>query len=324
MTESGALQILIAEPDDFSERAVQILRAVGDATLLNWPPDRVQQALEEFDVIWVRLAMRIDRDSIPAEPRCRILASPVTGLDQIDVATCGERGIRVVSLRGETDFLKEIRATSELTIALALALMRNLMPASRSVNAGKWDRDRFRGGELYGKTVGLVGVGRVGTLVAGYLKAFGATVVGYDPRPDYPNDIAGQVATLHELLACSDLVCLLPSYSKSTRHLIGVAEFASMREGAYLINTSRGGVIQEQALLESLRTGRLAGAALDVLDGEPQVDADHPVIQYARDHANLIVVPHIGGNTQESFEKTEVFLASRVVDALSQKAGQAP
>ena len=316
-------RILVAEPDDFSPRAEEILRGVGEVVLQSWHVDQFARAFEQFDVVWFRMGARIDRETIPREPRCRILATPVTGLDHVDVATCTERGIRVISLRDETEFLKEVRAAAELTVALALALLRRLVPAAASVRAGHWERDRFRGGELYERTVGLVGVGRLGTLVAGYMKAFGARVVGYDPRPDFPTDAAEPTAALHELLACSDLVCLLPSYSEQTRHLMGVDEFASMKEGAYLVNTSRGGVIEEQALLESLRSGHLAGAALDVLDGEPHIDADHPVLSYARDHQNLIVVPHIGGNTMESFEKTEVFLAGRVVDALSQDAGQA-
>jgi phosphoglycerate dehydrogenase-like enzyme len=123
---------------------------------------------------------------------------------------------------------------------------------------------------------------------------------------------------LDDLLAVADVVSLHVKYDAGTRHLIGRSQLAAMKPGAVLVNTSRGGVVNDAALLEALEAGRLAGAALDVLDGEPAIGADHPLVAYARRHENLLVVPHIGGNTWESFEKTEVFLAGRVVDALAE------
>ena len=140
--------------------------------------------------------------------RCRILATPVTGLDHIDLAACRELGIRVVSLRGEVEFLRTVRATAELTVALTLALLRHIPQAVAAVQAGHWDRDQFRGQELYGKTIGLVGVGRLGSLVAGYFRAFGADVLGYDPRADFPSQLCTRVGDLDELLRRSDIVSI--------------------------------------------------------------------------------------------------------------------
>jgi D-3-phosphoglycerate dehydrogenase len=264
----------------------------------------------------MRLGHRIDEAILGPSPRCRILATPVTGLDHIDLAACEQRGIRVISLRGEVEFLRGVRGTAELTVGLAIALMRHIAPAARAVRQGQWNRDLFRGGELYGNTAGIVGMGRLGTLVADYLRAFGMTVLGYDPRDDFPSEAAERMASLEELLERANVVILLVRYDSTTRHLIGARQFSQMRPGAVLVNTSRGGVVDEEALLAALHSGSLAGAALDVLDGEPHIAADHPVIAYARLHDHLLVVPHIGGNTWESVEKAEVFLAHKVVEAL--------
>ncbi len=310
-------RVLIAEPLDFSNEAVRLLETAAEVTLR--PTDRagLSQALNEFDAVWFRLAHRFDRPMLESAKRCRVLATPVTGLDHIDLKVCAERGIRVVSLRGEFEFLQEIRATAEHTLALSLALLRRIPAAAQHVLGGGWNRDLFRGRELYGRTAGIVGVGRLGRIVAGCFRAFGMDVIGYDPRKDFPHAAARRVDSLNELLAQSDLVSLHVSYDDSTRHLIGPAAFAAMRPGTVLINTSRGGVIDDAALLEALETGHLAGAALDVLDGEPNIQADHPLVEYARSHDNLLIVPHIGGNTIESFAKTEMFLAGRVLEALS-------
>ncbi len=311
------ISIIIAEPERFSEQAVSRLREVGEVILRTVDRDGLRRAFQEFDVVWFRLAHRIDATMLGDKPRCRILATPVTGLDHIDLEACAARGIRVVSLKGETEFLREVRATAELTVGLMLALMRKIPQASRSVQDGVWDRDLFQGHELYSKTAGIIGVGRLGSIVAGYLRAFGMHVVGYDPRPDFPSDACARAQTLGEVLEQADVVSLHVSYGPATRHLIGATELAVMKPEAVLINTSRGGVVDEVALLSALESGRLAGAALDVLDGEPDIDGKHPVAAASRRLDNLLVVPHLGGNTVESFEKTERFLAERVVEALT-------
>jgi D-3-phosphoglycerate dehydrogenase len=321
MTASAA-RILVAEPQDFSPRAVEILRQVAEVELRDCAPAELAGALKHYDVVWFRLTHRVDRAALAAagsDLRCRIVATPVTGLDHVDLDACAECGVRVVSLRGESEFLRTIRATAELTIAAFLALARKLPRASRSVLDGMWDRDRFRGQELHGKRVGMVGMGRLGTIVAGLLRAFGMDVCGHDPRPDFPTEAATRVETLDELLAMSDVVSLHVPYGPGTRHLIGRAEFARMRRGALLVNTSRGGVLDQVALLEALESGHLGGAALDVLEGEPRPHdhaASRALVEYAKTHGNLVIGPHIGGNTAESFARTEVFLAGGVVEAL--------
>lgn len=305
-------KLLVAEPDRFSPHALSELERWADVETWRPASSELRTVLERFDIVWFRLGFRIAADMVRPPVRCRVLATPVTGLDHIDLDACKAAGITVVSLRGETQFLREIRATAELTIALALALLRRLPAACRSTLEGHWDRDQFQGHELYGKTAAIIGMGRLGRITAGYFKAFGMTVLGHDPYQEFPSDLAQPVASLPETVSRADLVSVHVNYHAGTRHLISRAIFGAMKPGAVLINTSRGGVIDETALLEALRSGQIAGAALDVIDGEPDIGPDHPLILYAREHDNLLITPHIGGNTVESFEKTELYLAGKV------------
>lgn len=310
-------RILVAEPDDFSEAALQVLRQAGEVALKAVPsPYDLSAALTEFDVVFLRLKFRITRNLLPLQPRCRFLAVPTTGLDHIDLQACAERGIEIISICGAREFLKTVRATAEHTIALVLSLLRKLPEASHSVRHGEWDRDKFRGRELYGKTVGIVGLGRLGALTAAYFEAFGMRVLGYDVRDDIEPSAAVRVDTLEKLLEQADLISIHVNYIPETRHLFDTEEFSQMKPGALLVNTSRGGVVNEAALLEALQSGHLAGAALDVLEGEPAIDAKHPIIQYMQSHSNVLVTPHIGGGTFESLEKTEVFIARRILSRL--------
>ncbi|NLH72428.1 MAG: hydroxyacid dehydrogenase [Verrucomicrobia bacterium] len=308
-------KILIAEPDRFSPRALAALTEWAEVDARRPAGDSLRAAFENYEIVWLRLGFRVTSETVRPPARCRIVATPVTGLDHIDLEACKAAGITVVSLRGETEFLREIRATAELTVALALALLRRLPAACRSVLGGHWDRDQFQGRELYGKTVAVIGMGRLGRITAGYFRAFGTRVIGFDPYQAFPEDLAVPVAALPDAVSQADVVSVHVSYSAETRRLINAGVFSAMKRGAVLVNTSRGGVIDEFALLDALRTGKLAGAALDVLDGEPDIRADNPLVAYAREHDNLIITPHIGGNTVESFEKTEVFLAQKVREA---------
>jgi D-3-phosphoglycerate dehydrogenase len=305
-------KLLIAEPDGFSSLVLEALSAWAEVHAERVAVGRLGAAFNDYEIVWTKLAHRLTAADIPAQSRCRILAIPATGLDHIDLEACARAGLRVASLRGEVEFLRDVRATAEHTLALALALLRRLPAAHQSVVQGAWDRDAFRGRELYGKTVGLVGLGRLGSIVAGYCRAFGMDVQGYDPRPDFPTELARRCASLAELMSTSDVISLHVAYHPGTRHVIDTEQLARVRPSAVLINTSRGGVIDDAALLAALVENRLAGAALDVVDGEPSVGADHPLVRYAQSHDNLILTPHIGGNTFESVAKTEAFIAEKV------------
>ena len=179
-----------------------------------------------------------------------------------------------------------------------------------------WEREQFRGRELFGKTVGIVGMGRLGRIVAGYFQAFGMKVIGYDTDlRDFPEDI-DRTDDIHRLLSRSDVVSLHVPYSPATRHMLGDIELRHMRPDAILLNTSRGGVVDEAALAEAIAEKRISGAAVDVLDNRFR----SPLIELSRSTDRVLITPHIGGNTQESCAKTDVFLAKKVVEVLRENS----
>lgn len=308
------VKILISESDGFSAKAAELLGPVGELVLADLDRSGLLAAVGEADVLWVRLRNRIDAEVMTAAHRLKIVVTPTTGLTHIDLEEAGRRGIRVLSLRGETDFLRHIRATAEHTIALMLALLRHVPEATAHVQDGGWNRDLFRGVELHGKTVGIVGYGRLGRIVARYVRAFDTNVLAADPSMDTGAVEPGvTLVTLPHLLRNADLVTLHVNVSDKTQGFFGRKEFAAMKRGAWFINTSRGELVDETALLDALRSGHLAGAALDVLCHERSDGMHaHPLVAYAREHDHLMITPHIGGCTIESVEKTELFLAKKL------------
>lgn len=311
-------RILIAESEGFSPLALGILSGLGSVKLADADSRQLRFLAADADVLWVRLRNHIDATLMDAAPRLRIIASPTTGLNHIDTAEAALRGIRVISLRDAREFLQGVRATAEHTIGLMLALLRSIPASVRHVRYGGWNRDLFKGRELYGKTIGVVGYGRLGRIVARYLRAFEACVLASDPHVNEPELEDGvRLVPLHELLQSADIISVHVSLNPGTMNLFGREQFASMRPGSWFINTSRGEIVDENALLDALRTGRLAGAAVDVVAGEHESGRIRsPLITYARRHNNLIVTPHCGGCTAESMEKTEIYLAQQVAATL--------
>lgn len=245
-----------------------------------------------------------------------MVATPTTGLNHIDVAAARSRGIRVLSLQGEKEFLKDVRATAEHTLALTLSLLRQIPDAVHHVRNQGWERDSFRGCEIYEKTVAVLGYGRLGRIVARYFSALGARVLAFDPAVQAEEiEPPARFSPLEDALSRADLVTLHINLSDANAALIDRRLLEKMKPGSWFINTSRGELVDEKALLEALESGHLRGAALDVISNECEWHQSG-LIQYARSHSNLIVTPHLGGCTRESMEKTEVFLARRVLEAL--------
>lgn len=274
-----------------------------------------QQALKtllaQVDIFWFRLGYRIDKQVLDQTSRCRYLVSPVTGIDHIDELLCAELGIQIICLRGEKEFLKEVRATAEHSILLTLMLLRKAQLAVTDATAGHWRRDRFRGQEVYQKQVGIIGYGRLGRIVADYFLALGAKVGYYDIVPlDHPDKIM-TFDSIEDCIRASDIVSIHVPYNVNTHHLFDTKVLSHFTAKKWLINTSRGGVVDETALLNLLQTQKIAGVATDVLYGEPVVK-DHPLVHYAQKNDNLIITPHIGGCTFESFAKTERFVADKL------------
>jgi D-3-phosphoglycerate dehydrogenase len=308
-------RILIAESRGFPAAARRYLERHGEVVLADLDRAGLESAIGHAQVLWVRLRHRIDAALLDRAPGLEIIATPTTGLTHIDTAVVERRGVQLVSLRGESDFLKDVRATAEHTIGLILSLLRHIPAAAAHVASGGWDRSRFRGTELYGKTVGVIGYGRLGRIVARYLRAFDARVLATDPYVFDMEDGVERVGLDH-LLRASDIVTVHVDLCEDTRRFFGRREFAQLKPGAFFINTSRGELVDEPALIEALRNNRLT-AAVDVITDEHA--AGSPLIGLP----NLLITPHIGGCTLESMQKTEVFLAAKVADLLAVSAESA-
>lgn len=303
----------IAEMEDFSEEAIQKLQAHFELIYFDSTFD-LKTILNNVDAYWFRLSHRIDGKVLDESSRCKYLISPVTGIDHIDVSLCSKLGINVLSLKGEVDFLKNIRATAEHTIGLTLALIRNIKQSIDHVNQGGWNRDLFRGEEIYGKKVGIIGFGRLGAITASYYSAFGAEIGYFDIEKRDAEKKYKVYESLIDLCNDCDIISVHVSYDQSTHHMINASIFDTMLKKPYLINTSRGGIIDERALLQALTAGSIKGAAIDVIEGEPNLTGN-VLIDYAKLNKNLIITPHIGGNTYESFHKTEIFMADKLIKA---------
>ncbi|MCF8033682.1 MAG: hydroxyacid dehydrogenase [Desulfarculaceae bacterium] len=307
------VRILNIEPQDFSQAAHDKLAGLGELTEAALSREELLRELGGYEVLITRLGHYIDAEVLAAGPGLRAVVTATTGLDHIDLEAAAARGVEVLSLRGEYDFLDTVSATAEHTWGLLLALVRRIPAAHASVLGGQWDRDSFKGRELMGRRLGCVGLGRLGRKVAAYALAFGMEVSAYDPAPRKWVDGVERRASLDELLAESEILSLHPPYNDHTHGMIGPRELALLPEGAVLINTARGGLIDEAALLDALNSGRLAGAALDVLAGEPDHgQGDSPLIAHARAMGNLIITPHVAGATTESMAKTELFMAAKL------------
>jgi D-3-phosphoglycerate dehydrogenase len=276
------------------------LANIAEVTHLQPSQNLLLEQISEFDAYMASLHARVTREVLDRASRLRVIATASTGTDHIDLQGAQERGIAVISLKDDRTFLNSITATAEMTWALLLATVRRLPWAFAAALEGRWARDEFRGRQLSGKTLGVLGYGRLGCIVAEYGKAFRMRVIACDVKPVTPTE-GIEIVNFQQLLAESDVLSMHIHLTEANRKLIDAHALSRMKKGAILINTSRGGLIDEGALLTALQTGHLGGAGLDVIDGEWRDDLDqHPLIQYARGHQNLVISPHIGGVAVES------------------------
>ena len=267
----------------------------------------------EAEILLVQLGYIIDKQRIDSAPHLKIIATATTGLDHIDTAYAKEKGVDVISLKEETAFLNSITSTAELALGLMISLARNIPSAYVSVLNGNWDREEYRGHSLAEKTLGIIGMGRLGKLMAQYGKGLGMKILFTDPH------VEGSLP-LDELLQQSDVVSLHVHLQNDTENMIHTDTLNLMKEGALLINTARGKIVNEDAVIIALESGHLGGYATDVLTDELHFEAGKAharLIEYAKGHQNVIITPHIGGTTTESREATDIFIAKKLRDALS-------
>lgn len=312
------MMTLILEPADYSPQAVATYRKLGTVYFWSELAGKKKKDIEAAaDIIVVGLKYQLDRIFLSQFPKLRMIATPTTGLNHIDMAEARRRGIEVISLRGHTSFLSKIPSTAEETMGLMFGVVRRLPWAFEDVKAGHWRRGAWKGHQFTGKTLGLIGCGRLGKLVAKYARAFGMRVVGFDPYVA-TRDCARagiQKVALAYLLEHSDIVSLHVLLTDATRNIITKKHFQMMKPTAYFVNTARAEIVERNALIAALTKKWIAGAAVDVLWDE-RGDGSHlkrdPLWKYAKSHTNLIIAPHIGGATYEAMQVTEEFIAGLV------------
>lgn len=310
------MRVLISEFMDAP--AVQALQQRFD---VRYAPELVEQrgalleAAAQADALIVRNRSQVNAELLAAAPRLAAVGRLGVGLDNIDLAVCEARGIKVIPATGAN-----ARAVAEYVIGTMLSLLRGAYACTADVAAGTWPRNALSQGlEAHGRTLGVVGFGGIGRLAAQLARGLGMRVVGSDAAlpPAHPawHETGAEPLALDDLLAQADVVTLHVPLTPETRHLLDAARIDRMRAGAILINTSRGGIVDEAALAAALRAGRLRGAALDVFEQEPL-----PAGSALADAPNLILTPHIAGLTQEANTRVSDMVAAGVTMALDTRA----
>ena len=264
--------------------------------------------IPEYEGLIVRSATRVTRAAIAAATRLEVIGRAGAGVDTIDVDAATERGIIVMNTPGGNT-----TAVAEHTLALVLALARRLPVADASLKAGRWEKNRLQGVELLGKTLGILGLGRIGSEVARRALGFRMQVLAYDPylTREAAERLGVESVELDELLSRSDFITIHTPLTGDTRHLIGEAELARMKPGVRLINCARGGIIDEAALARALASGQVGGAGIDVFETEPP-PADHPLLRFEQ----VVLTPHLGAATDEAQSAVALAIADQVADVL--------
>lgn len=291
--------------------AKTIIQEVADVMYLPGQINLQGLDLSTYEIIWTHVDTKLDSSVLSRATSLKVIATASTGTDHIDVNLCKEKGIDVLSIRNDYGLLDRFTSTAECTWLLLLACVRNLRRATSEVLQGSWANNHFVGQQLFGMTLGVIGVGRLGTMVAKYGMAFGMRVLGCDPQGV---SIPGvESADFERLLRESDCISVHVHFEPSTRHLLDASAFRMMKDGVVLINTSRGGLLDEAALLAALKTKKVAAFGADVLSNEWRKDMrDNLVVQYALTHDNVVITPHIGGRSEYSLRVAREFTAQKI------------
>ncbi len=316
--------ILHLESNRYSDEALSKLDSMSALTKLSFDTqDEFQKYIDEnsFDTIFTRLGLNIDEKIIEASPDLKYIVTSTTGLNHINIDVAAKRGIHVVSLKGETEFLNSIKSTAEHTWAILLVLIRKLDLAIADVKNGYWRRAPFLSTELDQKTIGIIGYGRLGKIVAKYAEVFDMKVLINDIDPNAYGKSSYENTPLDILLEQSDIVSIhIPSNQENLK-FFNKELIEKAKKGFILINTSRGEVVNEADILEGLVSKQISGVATDVLYGdstwENRSTADHPMVAYANQNTNLIITPHMGGYAYESIIRTRDFITNKYLNIIS-------
>ncbi len=305
------MRILIS--DDLSPEAKTILERIPGAQVdfkVGLKPGELREIIGGYEALAVRSATKVTADVLAAATRLRVIGRAGTGVDNVDLDAATRRGVVVMNAPGGNSV-----SVAEHTLALLLALARQVADASQSTRGGKWEKKKFASGrELSGKTLGVIGTGNIGALVVQRAKAFGMKVVAYDPflSEEAAGKLGVELVQLPDIFRRSDAITLHVPFNEQTRNMVGPAQIAQMKPGALLINCARGGLVDEKALAEALRSRQLGGAALDVFETEPPA-ADHPLFSCE----NFIATPHLGGSTEDAQQNVAVIVCEAMVEYLT-------
>jgi D-3-phosphoglycerate dehydrogenase len=302
------VKILVAEPLAAGGLALLSAEHEVDISIGLTRPELLAR-LPDYQALIVRSQVRVDAELLDAAVQLVVVGRAGTGLDNIDLDAAARAGVTVVNAAGANTV-----AAAEHTLGLMFALARHIPAADASLRRGEWRRSDFVGIELAGRTLGIVGLGRIGIAVAARARAMEMTLLGSDPfvSAEQAAQYGFRLLPLRQLLARADVVTVHVPLSTATRRLIGSTELALMKPTALLVNTARGGIVDEIALAGALYGGRLAGAAVDVFDGEP-LAADSPL----RGAPNTVLTPHIGASTVEAQARASLETAQRVLEVLA-------
>lgn len=304
------MKVLVTEV--INEKGIALLRENGFTVDLGYGKSReeIKAILGEYDVLLVRVGMQIDREIIDSGKNLKIIGMAGIGVNHIDVEHAESKGIKVLNVPDGS-----ITSVAELALTLMLASVRKLYPAVSATKVGEWDRTGFQGRLLDGKTLGILSLGKIGFRVAEICQEFNMKVVAYDPYLDsaIAKKIDVELLTLEEVLSQADLVTIHTPLTEETYHMVGEKEINLMKDGSFLFNLGRGGIVDEKALYKALVSGKLAAAAADVMENEPPTEEDTKLIQLD----NFMVTSHIGAGTVEAQAQISYSLAKQVIENLS-------
>ena len=301
----------------------QLLKDNFDLVELESPFQDSDEILQDIDVILAPLGYIIDETKIKRCANLKVIGSNTTGHPHIDVDYAHLNNIAVVTLKAEKHFLDTITPSAEFTWGLLITLTRNIIPAHEYVQRGKWDRRPFGGQNMLSRLkIGIVGLGRLGSLVSQYALAFGMEVSFYDPNISIAPPRITKCKSLGQLVSEVDIVSIHVPHEKETEGMFSHHIFSLFKKNSFLINTSRGELLDHSALLESLKDGRIAGAAIDVFEDEfnPEFEKTfdaHPLLKYSQENSNLIITPHIAGSTKDAWLETERHTIQTILNLLS-------
>ncbi len=302
-------KILVSDP--LSDEGLKILQAEKELEVdvkTGLLPEELKKIIKDYDALIVRSSTKVNKELIDAGKKLKVIGRAGVGLDNVDADAASARGIIVMNTPGGNTI-----STCEHTLSMMLALSRNIPQANQSLKSGEWDRKRFMGVELLGKTLGIIGLGRIGAEVSRRAVAFGMKVIAYDPflMVERAKQIGVEVVELDELLRVSDYISVHVPLTDDTYHLIDKKAFKLMKKGVRIINCARGGIIDEDALIDAIKQGRVGGTALDVFENEPP-KKENQLLKLS----NVVVTPHLGAATEEAQVNVAIEIARQVSDAL--------